>query len=132
MPAGLAAVPSGPSLIAIREDPDTGCWIWLGEIDKKGYGRFSIGGRRVQAHIYLWTEKNGPLPPSIQLDHMCRRRACVRPEHMDPVSGSENVKRTFARYRRALEYCPALHRLDETGKATPEGGVVCKLCSGVT
>lgn len=126
-----ASAPVGGELIPTRDDPVTGCWLWIGALDGKGYAKASIEGRLVQMHIHLWTAKNGPLPRGIQLDHMCRRRRCIRPEHMDPVTTTENAKRTFARYRRTIEYCPAQHRLDEVGVPTPEGGMVCGLCSGI-
>lgn len=106
-------------------DPDFGCWLWIGSVDRKGYGK-ATGG--VAAHLWLWRRLRGDLPRGVQLDHMCRRPRCVRPEHLDPVTGSENMRRTFARYRRELDRCPEGHNLEETGKATPEGGVVCRTC----
>ncbi len=51
---------------------------------------------------------------------------------MDVVTGSENVRRTFARYRRTLDRCPEGHNLEETGKNTPEGGVICKACCNLS
>lgn len=129
MPGGLPAAASRHGLIPVREDPETGCWIWLGPIDGKGYGRISISGRWVQAHVYAWSVENGPLRSKLDLDHLCRRRLCCRPQHLEPVTRAENIKRTHARYRRALERCPEQHRLDEFGIPTPEGGVVCRVCS---
>jgi hypothetical protein len=108
---------------AVRIDPVYGCWLWTGRL-RDGYG---VQG---DDFVYrrLWRETRGPIPPGVQLDHMCRRRACVRPEHMDPVSRAENLRRTHDRHRRALERCPIGHLLGECGLSTPEGGIVCRVC----
>lgn len=116
----------GVSGLPIELDSEFGCWLWRGKL-RDGYGQW---GDRA-AHRVLWELEHDPLPMGVQLDHMCRRRACVRPCHMDPVTGSENLRRTFARYRRGLERCPEGHRLVEHGKETPEGGIVCRVCSNL-
>lgn len=90
-----------------------------------------MGGRKMAAHRFFWQQENGKLPDGVQLDHLCRRRRCVRPAHLDPVSPRTNLKRTYARFRRAMEHCPREHLLAETGIDTPEGGRVCRICSGV-
>lgn len=65
------------------------CWLWLGG-RHKGYGRY----RNRQAHRVSWESEHGPIPEAIQLDHLCRNRACVRPSHLEPVTGSENLLRS--------------------------------------
>jgi hypothetical protein len=75
-----------------RSDPD-GCWLWTGTL-RSGYGRFRADGRLVQAHRYSYERAVGPIPADRQLDHLCRVRRCVNPDHLEPVTPSENVLRS--------------------------------------
>lgn len=70
-----------------------GCWLWRGSINSDGYGSFKIKGRTVKAHGYPWEKKNGQVPRGLELDHLCRNRACVRPDHLEPVTHAVNVQR---------------------------------------
>ncbi|MCZ4497891.1 MAG: endonuclease [Marmoricola sp.] len=82
--------------------PDLGpCWIWNGVRHKTlDYGRFSIGHRYVQAHRWSYEHHVGPISEGLQIDHLCRVRPCVRPSHLEPVTGQENLRRE-AEARRA-------------------------------
>lgn len=113
------------SLWTIQIDPDFGCWWWTGKLHKSGYG---LIGRKF-AHIAVWEEARGRILPGLKLDHWCRRRRCVRPEHLEVVTNRENLKRTFAYYRRSLQRCPENHLLSDHGKKTPEDGIICLICS---
>lgn len=101
-------------------DPVFGCWIWLGAVNGKGYG----------PHWAVYTAATGVKPrPGLVLDHVCRRRRCCRPEHLEPVSQAENQRRVRALHRRALARCPRGHRLTpESTLRTPEDGLVCTVC----
>lgn len=71
----------------------TPCWIWNGPKSKLGYG--IIGpryGTRV-AHRAYYENKNGPVPNSLDVDHLCRQRACVNPDHLEIVIHAENMRR---------------------------------------
>lgn len=65
------------------------CWVYLGTINNNGYG--TILGKA--AHRYFYEHTVGPIPEGLQIDHLCRNKACVRPEHLEPVTREENSKR---------------------------------------
>jgi HNH endonuclease len=75
--------------------PELGpCWQWLGVPHRGGYGRHSPGpGVMMYAHRYSYVLLVGPVPDGLQLDHLCRNRMCVRPDHLEPVTAKENVAR---------------------------------------
>lgn len=72
------------------------CWLWTGwarESRNAPYGIFSFAGRDRRAHRWIYEQLVGPIPDGMQIDHLCRRTLCVRPEHLEPVSGHENILR---------------------------------------
>jgi hypothetical protein len=73
----------------------TDCIEWKGPINGSGYGRKWIKNERKYrvAHLVLWEEVNGPKPPGMDLDHLCRNRKCVNLEHIELVTRSENARR---------------------------------------
>lgn len=72
---------------------DWGCQLWTGSLNKAGYGLFTLGGKQFLAHRIAWTLAKGPIPPALDIDHMCCTRACVNVEHLEPVAPSENTRR---------------------------------------
>jgi hypothetical protein len=114
----------------IERDPVFGCHLWTGRTDRDGYGTLwsPLAGAR-QAHRAVYLELVGPVEAGLVLDHLCRRRRCVRPAHLEPVTGAENdLRRSWAhRARRAT--CPRGHTLS-TALVTPEGGRLCRTCQG--
>ena len=76
-----------------RTDRTGSCWLWKGAVDPTGYGRFSLGGAMLYAHRYAYETFVEPIPASLEIDHLCRKRACVNPAHLQAVSRSENIAR---------------------------------------
>lgn len=75
-------------------DPSLGpCWLWTASTVPAGYGQFSVGDRMVMAHRWLYEQVVAGLPKTLHLDHLCRVRHCVNPDHLDPVSQQENNRR---------------------------------------
>ena len=71
----------------------SGCWEWISMRDNKGYGRISVGMRRMFAHRLSYETFAGPIPNGLHIDHLCRNRACINPGHLEPVTLMENVSR---------------------------------------
>ncbi len=73
-------------------DMDTGCWIWQHHL-LHGYGVITSNRRRTQAHRYYYEQTKGSIPEGMILDHLCRNRSCVNPDHMEPVTPATNNQR---------------------------------------
>lgn len=115
------------SLLDLTEwDSVYGCRLWIGRHDRDGYGRTADNQL---AHVAVYEVEHGPIPPGHVLDHVCRRRDCVR--HLEAVTRSENERRKAWGYRLRRRTCSAGHGLYQHGRRTPEGGIVCRVCSGV-
>ncbi len=71
---------------------DNGCWLWVGNLHS-GYGRFYYHGTEFRAHVWAYTNCIGPVPAGLELDHLCRNRACVNPLHLEPVTTKVNLLR---------------------------------------
>lgn len=107
----------------VHVDPIYGCWLWQGPLNRDGYGRHA----NTFAHIAVYRSLVGD-PAGKLLDHLCRRRACVRPTHLEPVTSRENTLRASWRRRANQERCPRGHELYRHGRRTPEGGFCCLIC----
>lgn len=77
----------------ICPEPNTGCWLWLGALDPKGYGSFGVDRKTRRAHRFAYELYLGPIPQGKELDHKCRVRYCVNPRHLEPVDHRENIMR---------------------------------------
>jgi hypothetical protein len=80
----------------ITVDDRTGCWLWDGYISTTGYGSIKFQGRIGSVHRLSYESFVGPIPEGLQIDHLCRVRACCNPEHLEPVTSRENTIRGFA------------------------------------
>lgn len=74
-------------------EPNSGCHLWSGGVTDRGYGRVLIQGKRRKAHRVIWEEKYGSVPSGMVLDHLCRNRLCVNPEHLESVTSRVNSMR---------------------------------------
>lgn len=115
----------------------TGCWLWIGGTNSTGYGCFRIGRSKKSAHVVSYEHFVGPKPEGLELDHLCRVRNCVNPEHLEPVTHAENIRRSPlhpSALLRARMHCPQGHpysgdnlykRVDRTGRIWR----ICVTCS---
>lgn len=108
---------------------DDGCWLWNGPLTPNGYGRFRLPGQRERVvHRVLWEHHNGFVPPGQQLDHRCMTRNCCNPEHLEPVTPSENTRRQ-RHANRLKDACPKGHPYDEANtRIGADGKRRCRAC----
>lgn len=109
------------------------CWLWTGAISDGGYGRFSMreeDGSYVlrQAHRVCWEFLVGPIPAGLQLDHVCRNRPCVNPDHLEPVTPRVNMQRAYKNRLIRHSHCQRGH-LMETSHVMTARGRVCGTCA---
>lgn len=136
---------------------ENGCWIWTGSKDRAGYGRCvlnrrvasALGVSRSQAaHRHCYEILVGPIPEGHDLDHLCRVPACVNPDHLEPVTRSENLRRgkgyggvlsegalpqqakAMAERNRAKTHCPQGHPYDRANTIVQrDGSRKCAECN---
>lgn len=73
-------------------EPMSGCWLWMMALGSDGYGRISIRGRTRLAHRASWEAHRGAIPVAMVIDHLCRNRSCVNPDHLRVTTIGENVR----------------------------------------
>lgn len=74
-------------------DSPNGCWLWRDHRNKDGYGQIKVGRKMVRSHRFAFLTFVGPVPPGLELDHLCRNPGCVNPAHLEPVTHRENTLR---------------------------------------
>jgi hypothetical protein len=78
---------------------DGDCWLWTGEKNGDGYGRFFRDGKKGLAHRYAYEQVIGPIPDGLCICHVCDVRNCVRPAHLFPGTHADNNKDMQAKGR---------------------------------
>ena len=104
------------------------CWLWTRSGRKDGYGQVRIAGTMMLAHRVSYTLLREPIPDGLTLDHLCRVRMCVKPEHLEPVPMGVNVKRapgSASAVNEAKTTCPRGHPYDVR---RPQGWRRCRAC----
>lgn len=110
------------------------CWMWRGTIDRNGYGWFSIDSSIYRAHRVVYVLVKGPFDWTLTLDHLCRVRHCVNPDHLEPVMSAVNTLRgegSSARRSRQT-HCKNGHEFTpENTKLDTKGHRTCRECGRI-
>jgi hypothetical protein len=102
-----------------------GCWLWQGAIDWVGYGEVWWRGKRHRAHRAVYQELRHTLQDGTELDHVCRVKRCVNPDHLEIVTHAENLRRHYAA---SVVACPKGHLYDEANIYRDHGKRRCREC----
>jgi hypothetical protein len=121
---------------------ESGCWEWVGAIDRGGYGQVWAERTLRKVHRVAYEALVGLIPRELELDHLCRVRHCCNPAHLEPVTRSENNRRGLVgKLRgatlRALTHCKHGHPFDDANTrwcTNPVNGRprrVCRACDAL-
>lgn len=107
----------------------SGCWIWKGSMNAYGYGRYRKMSKTkltsLMAHRAVYEQLVGPIPDHLELDHLCRERACVNPGHLEPVDHQENCIRGL---RGPRDFCPKGHPFKGENLYAYGTTKLCRIC----
>ncbi len=125
-------LPVEPRIHEYSETDENGCWVWTAaKTAEDGYGKLSVEGTLTPAHRASYEVFVGPIPDGLDIDHLCRNRSCVNPEHLEPVTRRENLLRgqTLAAENAARTHCKRGHEFtDENTRIDSQGGRRCITC----
>ena len=99
-----------------RIEKTTDCWNWVGCIGSEGYGRFMKNYKEYLAHRVVYELFKGKIKKGLHIDHLCRNRRCVNPNHLEQVTSRENVLRGEGLFAKNLRKTHCKHGHEFSGK----------------
>jgi hypothetical protein len=103
------------------------CWLWQGSRNDKGYGHIRVDRRLHGAHRVAYELVVGPIPDGLVIDHLCRVRNCVRPDHLETVTNAENLRRGLSGILK-VECVNGHAYTPENTYRYPDGRRACRTC----
>ncbi len=114
----------------IEKITESGCFIWLASTTRCGYGQIRVNKKNLSAHRVAYEIARGPIPQGLDLDHLCRVRCCVNPDHLEPVTRFENSIRGE---RATRTHCPRGHEYTDSNTYYHRRGHqshrICRVCN---
>ena len=115
---------------------ESGCWIWMGTTKDNGYGQFKWKYKALLAHRESYKTYRGQIPGALQVDHLCRVRCCVNPDHLELVSCKENVIRGTgpSATNASKTHCKRGHKFNKANTYYIKGtndNRACRICSRI-
>lgn len=116
-----------------KVDKTKKCWVWNGAKNPDGYGLAWTGKKLVAAHRFAYEAIRGPIISSLQIDHLCRNRACVNPYHMEVVTQQENIRRgNVGKKQRDTTHCPSGHPYEGANVVYYKRRRSCRACHALS
>ncbi len=114
----------------VSPEPNTGCWLWTGFLDRRGYGRFGINRTSRFAHRISYELHVGAIPDGLTLDHLCRVPCCVNPAHLEAVTMRVNCLRGVGpAAKNVLKIqCPRGHEYNSANTKMEGRKRRCRIC----
>ena len=120
----------------VHPEPNTGCWLWSGCATKRGYGMIAVNapGRKpfgTGAHRVFFVALRGYNPEGLVIDHLCKTKLCVNPDHLEAVTNAENVSRAHKGVpEKRLTHCARGHEVgSENTYYIKDGRRECRACA---
>lgn len=119
------------------EQTQGGCWLWKGALNHNGYATMKLDGYARRAHRFIYENLTGEtIPEGMQLDHTCKNRHCVNPDHLDVVTQYENMRRgecfthtdLMHEVWRQRTHCKNGHSFAAHSYVNANGHRICRAC----
>lgn len=115
----------------VSPEPNSGCWLWMGKLNNYGYGLMTHYGGKVRGvHVISYESYIGPRPEGKVIDHLCRVRCCCNPDHLEPVTFLENIRRGKLAVG-PISHCKRGHEFTVANTRHLPGRRICLACKAI-